>query len=68
MLPKCLSSAVIETGAGLGSMFMAQLKASKLSQMGSRLAMPTRNIGIIEAQKEKVAFLLTKMLLLVGDS
>ena len=68
MLPKCLSSAVIETGAGLGSMFMAQLKASKLSQMGSRVAMPTGKIGIIEVQKEKVAFLLTKMLLLSGDS
>lgn len=59
---------MIETGAGLGSMFMAQLKASKLSQMGSSVAMPTRKIGIIEVQKEKVAFLLTKMLLLSGDS
>lgn len=49
-------------------MFMAQLQASKLSQVGSRVAMPTEETGIIEAQKEKVAFLLTKMLLLVGDS
>lgn len=68
LLPKCLSLTVTEAGAGLGSMFMAQLQASKLSQVGSRMAMPTEKTGIIEAQKEKVAFLLTKMLLLVGDS
>lgn len=48
-------------------MFMAQLQASKLSS-GLKGIMLTEETGIIEAQKEKVAFLLTKMLLLVGDS